>query len=222
MYAIVGSRPDLAYSLSVLGRYAAAPDSYHLAMAKKVLAYVKATLDFKMIYRKRRSDSSTLTATIMDYVDSDFANSEDRKSITGFCFYLKGNLISWCSKKQSTVATSTTVAELIALYKVTIEAIYMRKLLRGVYLPQTHPTTIKQDNQTAIKLTDKEFSHKCTKYLEVKYYYFRKQQEKGEIYIEYIPTAENVADFFIKTLPKEPFLKFSKQLELFSSSDPKL
>src|ERR1700677_801725 len=168
---MVGSRPDLAYSFSILGRYAAAPDSYYLAMAKKVLAYVKATLDFKMIYRKRRSDSSTLTAIIMDYVDSDFANSEDRKSTTGFCFYLEGNLISWCSKKQSTVTTSIIVAKLIALYEVTIEAIYMRKLLRGVHLPQTRPTTIKEDNQTAIKLTDKQSSHKCIKYLEVKYYY---------------------------------------------------
>ena len=121
-----------------------------------------------------------------------------------------------------TVATSTTVAKLIALYEVTIEAIYMRKLLRGVHLPQTCSTTIKEDNQIAIKLTDKKSSHKCTKYLEVKYYYSREQQEKREIYIKYILTAENVADFFTKPLSKELFLKFSKQLGLFSSSDSKV
>ena len=94
MYAMIDSRLDLVYSLSVLSRYAAALDSYYLTIAKKVLAYVKATLDFKIIYRKKRSDFSTLTIIIMDYVDSDFANSKDRKSTTGFCFYLKDNLIS--------------------------------------------------------------------------------------------------------------------------------
>ena len=129
-----------------MNRYAAASDSYYLVMAKKVLAYVKATLDFKMIYRKKRSNSSTLTAILMDYVDSDFANSANRKSTTGFCFYLEDNLISWCSKKQSTVTTSTTVAELIAFYEVTIEAIYIKKLLKSVHLPQSHPTTIKENN----------------------------------------------------------------------------
>ena len=82
-----------------------------------------------MIYRKRRSNSSTLTATLMDYVDSDFANSVDRKSTTGFYFYLEDNLILWCSKKQSTVAILITVAKLITFYKATIKVIYIRKLL---------------------------------------------------------------------------------------------
>ena len=108
--------------------------------------------------------------------------------------------------------TTSTTAELIALYEVTIEAIYMRKLLRSVHLPQTCPTTIKKNNQIAIKLTDKKSSHKHTKYLEVKYYYYRKQQEKGEIYIEYISTAENVADFFTKPLPRSPFSSSANNL----------
>src|SRR6202000_3314074 len=93
MYAMVGSRPDLAHALSVLGRFAGAPDSFHLAMARRVLQYVKNTINFRMHYSARGSPANA--APLLGYVDSDFANSSDRKSITGFCFFQGPNLITW-------------------------------------------------------------------------------------------------------------------------------
>jgi hypothetical protein len=111
MYAMVGTRPDLAYTLSVLGRFAA-PDTYHMALAKRTLAYVKATINYRLHYKR---GSGSATPTLTSYVDSDYANSDDRKSTTGVCFFIDDSLIYWCSKRQSTVATSTTVAEYFAL-----------------------------------------------------------------------------------------------------------
>ena len=67
MYAMVGSRPDLVYVLSVLGCYAAAPDTFHLAMAKRTLAYVKGTLDYRLHY----PGSSNSKPRLSGYVDSD-------------------------------------------------------------------------------------------------------------------------------------------------------
>ena len=169
MYAMVGSRPDLAPTLSVLGRYAASPNTFHLAMAKKTLAYVKGTINWKVHYTTR--GSANTETKLHGYVDSDYANSDDRKSTTGFCFFLEGNLIDWCSKRQPTIATSTTVAEYYALYEATTEAVWLRAILSDLSLPQQSPTLIREDNQTAIKLADDEASHKRTKHISVKYHY---------------------------------------------------
>jgi hypothetical protein len=143
MYAMVGTRPDLAYTLSVLGRFAAAPDTYYMALAKRALAYVKATINYRLHY-KRRSGSATPTLT--GYVDSDYANSDDRKSTTRICFFMDDSLIYWCSKRQLTVATSTTAAEYFALYKAITECVCLRNLMADIGIPQKGPTTIREDN----------------------------------------------------------------------------
>ena len=210
MYAMVGSRPDLAFALSILGRYAAAPDSYHMSLAKRVLKYVKGTITYKLYYSKPK----TKTPILLGYVDSDWANSADRKSTTGFAFFLGEHAISWCSKKQPTVATSTTVAEYIALYEVSTETRCLRTLLAEVKIPQAKATIIKEDNQTAIRLAEDDASHKRTKHIDVKYHFSKELQDRGETKIEYVPSQENIADFFTKPLPHDQHIAFCKQLGL--------
>jgi hypothetical protein len=90
MYAMVGTRPDLAYTLSVLGRFAAALDTYHMALAKRTLVYVKVTINYRLHYKR---ESGSATPTLMGYVDSDYTNSDDRKSMTGVCFFIDDSLI---------------------------------------------------------------------------------------------------------------------------------
>jgi hypothetical protein len=90
MYAMVGTRPDLAYTLSVLGRFAATPDTYHIALAKRTLVYVKATINYRLHYKR---ESRSATPTLMGYVDSDYTNSDDYKSTTRVCFFIDDSLI---------------------------------------------------------------------------------------------------------------------------------
>jgi hypothetical protein len=139
MYAMVGTRPDLAYILSVLGRFATAPDTYYMVLAKRTLIYVKTTINYQLHYK--RGSGSTIP-TLTDYVDSDYTNSDDRKSTIGVCFFIDNSLIYWCSKRQSTVATSTTVAEYFALYEATTECIYLHNLMADIGILQKGPTTI--------------------------------------------------------------------------------
>jgi hypothetical protein len=84
---------------------------------------------------------------------------------------VKNTLVYWCSKRQVTIATSITVAEYFALYEATTKCICLRNLMADIDLPQTGPTLIREDNQTAIKLAKNETSHKKTKYITVKYHY---------------------------------------------------
>src|SRR5271163_3685048 len=213
MYAMVETRPDLTYSLSVLGKYSDASDTFHLGMAKRLLGYVKGSINLKMHFRGSSDPSTPLI--LSGYIDSDYANSEERKSTTGFCFFLQSNLIGWCSKKQPTVATSTTVAEYFALYEATTEAVCLRTLLNDLHFPQKDATKIHADNQTAIKLAEDETSHKRTKHIAVKYRYTKEQQDLGSIYIEYVPTQDNLADSFTKQLARVQHQESCKRLGLF-------
>jgi hypothetical protein len=143
MYTMVGTRLDLVYTLSVLRRFVAAPDTYHMALAKRTLAYVKATINCRLYYKR---ESGSATSILTGYVDSDYTNSDDHKSTTGVCFFIDDSLIYWCSKRQSTVATSTTVAEYFALYETITECICLRNLMADIGISQKRPTTIQEDN----------------------------------------------------------------------------
>jgi hypothetical protein len=143
MYAMVETRSDLAYILSVLGRFVTAPDTYYMALAKCTLAYVKATFNYRLYYKR---GSRSATPILTGYVDSDYANSNDRKSTIRVCFFIDDSLIYWCSKRQSTVATSTTVAKYFALYEATTECICLHNLMADIGISQKEPTTIRKDN----------------------------------------------------------------------------
>jgi hypothetical protein len=195
MYTMVGTRPDLAYTLSVLKRFTTASDIYHMALAKCTLAYVKATINYQLHYKR---GSGSVTPTLTGYVDSDYANLDDCKSTTGVYFFIDDSLIYWCSKRQSTVATSTIVAEYFALYEATIECVCLRNLMADIDIPQKGSMTIQEDNQTAIKLVEDEMSHKRTKHIAVKYHYSKEQQDIGTISISYISSEDNLTDFFTK------------------------
>ena len=80
-------------------------------------------------------------------MDSDWANSPDRKSTSGFVFFINSCLVVWYSKKQVTIATSTTVAEYFAMYEATTEAVCLRNLLDDLQIPQKGPTLLREDNQ---------------------------------------------------------------------------
>jgi hypothetical protein len=128
-------------------------------------------------------------------MDSDYVNSDNCKSMTGVCFFIDNSLIYWYSKKQSTVATSTTVAEYFALYEATTKCVCLHNLMADIGISQKGPTTIRKDNQIAIKLIEDETSHKRTKHITVKYHYSKEQQDIGTISISY---EDNLADFFTK------------------------
>jgi hypothetical protein len=166
------------------------------------------------LHYKRGNRSATPILT--GYVDSDYANSDDRKSTTGVCFFIDDSLIYWCSKRQSIVATSTTVAKYFALYEATTECIYLRNLIADIDISQKGPTTIREDNQTVIKLAEDETSHKRTKHITVKYHYFKEQQDIGTISIFYISSENNLADFFTKPQCRVQHQQICKRLGLFT------
>jgi hypothetical protein len=210
MYAMVGTRPDIAYAVSVLGKYTNNPTSKHLQIAKKLVAYLHTTESFYMTYPIVDGPLE-----LVGYSDSDWgADKENRRSVGGYVFLLNGTPISWRSKKQATVALSSTEAEYMALTAATKEAIWLRHLLKDLGYEQEGPTTIHEDNQGTIAIAQNPCNHERTKHIDIQYHFTRERLESGEIALEYCPTNEQVADLFTKALPRDRFTDLTRRLGL--------
>jgi hypothetical protein len=194
------TRPNIAYSVSILSRFMAKPHDNHWKAAKRVLRYLKGTIDFGIKY------TDEFDVMLARYSDSDWArNLSDRKSTTGYAFRIGSGVVSWSSKKQTTVSLSTTEAEYKALCSTTCEAVWMRRILEDMGEEQKAPTVINCDNQSSIKLANNPMYHARTKHIEIQHHFVRKKIQSKEIDLIYCNTDENMANIFIKPLGKAKF-----------------
>jgi len=214
MYLMLGTRPDIATAISLISQFAAKPKQSHLLAAKRVLRYIKGTKDYKLYLGRLDNDNNNHSDDIkvMGYSDADWANDPITwKLISEYVFYLQGGIIS---KKQATVALSTTEAEYIALTQATKEAIWLRSLLGELGFNQYQPTLIKEDNQPAIQLANNPINHNRTKHIDTQYHYVRAKIETKEINVIYTPTNQMTADIFTKPLPQPAFSKCIKEMNI--------
>ena len=150
-------------------------------------------------------------------VDADWGGSDDAKSTTGYIFYLGKSLISWASKAQPTVATSSTHAEYVAAYQATAECLWLRAFLSDLgLLDSSHPTSLQCDNQPAINLASYHMVTTRSKHFDTKFHFIREQLANGSLSLVFCPGKDNCADMFTKPVPKDRFLCFRDQLGLRS------
>jgi hypothetical protein len=206
LYIAMVTRPDIAYAVGVLGRFAKSPTEAHLTAAKRVLRYLKGT-DLKLSYKQQVSDY------FVGYSDADWGSSmDDRKSTTGSVFILAGGAVSWMSKKQSLVALSTTEAEYIALSSASQEAVWLQRLMKDI--GQEMQMKIQEDNQSAIRIAQNPVFHSRTKHIDIKTHYVHELVTQGTISLEYCASKENIADIFTKPLAKTRFTYLREKLGL--------
>ncbi|XP_019186556.1 PREDICTED: uncharacterized protein LOC109181259 [Ipomoea nil] len=119
------TRPDLSYAVNRLCQFMHSPTTDHWGLVKRVLRYIKGTLDYGLSLR------ASSTTAIHAFSDSDWAGClVDRKSTSGYAVFLCSNLVSWLSRKQRTVARSSTEAEYKALADVSAEVTLNVSLMR--------------------------------------------------------------------------------------------
>lgn len=196
------TRPDLAYFYSVLGRHNARWATRHWLAAKRVLRYIKRTVDLSIHYGPTESlpvgeDSRQF------YSDADWAGcKETRKSTTGYVFLLAGGAVCWKSTRQMAVALSSTEAEYMALGDAVRHAIWWRRLLSET-LGTRGPIKLKGDNQGSHFLAEGPTFHRRTKHIDIRHHFIRDQVDKKDDILEHVPTAKMVADCLTKPLPRE-------------------
>ena len=144
---------------------------------------------------------------VVRYADSSYVGDiEDKKLITGYCFFLGGGVITWCSKQQRTVSTSTSEVEYVTVSQGAREGVWIRRLLNE-FLPNEGVREMKMlgDNETSLTLTRDPESQNRTKHIDVIHNHVRGLVEDREISIEWILNTDILADGLTKALPAGPF-----------------
>lgn len=211
MYAMLGTRPDIAYAVSVVSRFSANPTTDHWLAVQRILRYLRGTLDLELAF-------SGDLRPLVGYSDADWAGDiSTRRSTSGYVFSIGTGPISWSSKRQSTVSLSTCEAEYIGQTQATKEAVWLRNLLAELtYMNERDiPTTIIYgDNQGAIALAKNPKFHGRSKHIDIQHHYVREKVEDRTVGLKYIETSKQIADGLTKPLSKVPFLQFRKALGL--------
>ncbi|OQE62856.1 hypothetical protein PENNAL_c0258G09243 [Penicillium nalgiovense] len=179
---------------------------YLMVALRRLLRYIKATQYHRITYR---------SGQLIGYTDADFGGSvvtDGAYSTSGYMFQLVGALVSWSSKRQGEVATSTTYAEYIGQYNAILHLQWLRTFLAETQLYRSRVTNIMANNQSAIALSRNPEFHKRTKHFNVKIHYQRAVLNAGEIGLEYVPTKEQAADGLTKPLGPTAFTKFCNLL----------
>lgn len=210
MHATQTTRPDLCASTYYLSRFQNCFTNEHHAHAKRVLRYVQGTRNLKLTYT--RSQASDI---LVGYSDSDWGGDKnDYKSTSGYVFKLFGNTVSWLSRKQSTIALSSTEAEYVALAEAVCEIKWLRCLLSEMGIECKEPTIIFEDNQSTIDVAEQPRKHQRMKHVNIKYNFIRDAIAEKEVAIKYIPSSDQLADIMTKSLGSTPFTKHRNDLGL--------
>ena len=149
-------------------------------------------------------------------VDASFANNPDWRSGEGYVFKLYRGSIDWVSRKQSTVTTSTTEAELLAMLHAGKQAIWWNNLFRKLHFDPSHELSLKNDNQQTIRLLTAQMPVLTTKlrHVDISQHWLWERVQNGDIQVKWVNTNDMVADGFTKALPRQKQERFVKQLGL--------
>jgi hypothetical protein len=208
---LCASRPGIMLSVCMCARYQSDPKECHLVAVKRILRYLVATPCFGIWYPKGS------TFDLIGYADSDYAGCKvDRKSTSGTCQFLGRSLVSWSSKKQTSISLSTAKAEYVAAGQCFAQLRWMRQTLRDFgYNLSKVPLLF--DNESAIHMVDNPVEHSRTKHIDIQHHFLRDHQQKGDIEVYHISTENQLADIFTKPLDEKTFCRLHSELNVLDS-----
>ena len=162
LFAAQITRPDICFAVNMLSRFSSNPGMPHWTAVKRVMRYLKGTLDKCLVYNGSSSE-------IVGYCDADWASDVDsRRSTTGYVFLHQGAAISWGNRRQKTIALSTTEAEFMAIVAAIQESIWLKRLEEELVTGDLKTMTIYCDNKSALHIaTNNSFSNR-TKHVDIK------------------------------------------------------
>ena len=208
MYCMLRTRPDIAFPVGALSQYNTNYGKPHWIAVKRILWYLQATKHLQLTYISPTG--------LLGYCDADYGgDTDDRRSFSGFAFMFAGGAVSWSSKKQRTVALSSTEAEYMAVTQAAKEATWFRRLLKEIkHFVDDTPTTIFEDNQGCIALAKNPAYHAKTKHIDIQHHFIREKVEDKEIDLVYCKTEDMIADMLTKPVTRDKLQKFCNGLGL--------
>ncbi|BBN70430.1 Seven transmembrane MLO family protein [Prunus dulcis] len=209
------TRPDITYAVSLVSQFMHAPTEAHLNVVKRILRYLKGSIGRGIIMKNNGHTQ------IMAYTDADWAgNAIDRKSTTGYCTFVGGNIVTWKSKKQNVIARSSAEAEYRAMASTACELIWLKSLISDLGFLSNKPMSLFCDNQAAMHIASNPVFHERTKHIEVDCHYVREQVQSKVIQTTFTRSHDQLADVFTKSLASTQFQRLLSKLGSINPFDP--
>jgi hypothetical protein len=194
------TRPDIAFSVSVVSQFMHAPYKEHLEAVHRILRYLKATPGKGILFKK------TSDKNVAIFTDADWAGSIiDRKSTSGYCTYVWGNLVTWRSKKQGVVSRSSAEAEFRAMAQGICEGMWILRVLKELKIEVELPLKLYCDNKAAISIAHNPVQHDRTKHIEIDRHFIKEKIDSGTLCLPFIPSNQQTADILTKSLGRTTF-----------------
>nr|GEV70187.1 ribonuclease H-like domain-containing protein [Tanacetum cinerariifolium] len=195
---LTNTRPDIAYVVHCLSQYMRSPLNSHLDAALRVLRYLKGSSGSGIQINK------TGNLKLRAYADSDWARCHaTRKSVSGYCVFLGDSLVTWKSKKQSTLFRSSAEAKYRSIASATCKVIWLSNLLGDMGVKNLLPIVMYCDNSSALQIAANPVFHEKTKHFEIDVHLVREKVAIGVIKIEKMHTTQQIADIHTKGLDIE-------------------
>jgi len=224
IHAMVHTRPDISYAVSVLSRSMAKPELYHFKAARRLLLYLRKTKHLGIRYSQAEMEKCNKLVTAstdelltkgedVSYdqyleaaVDASFADCvESYRSTSGFIVWFGGSPVEWECKRQPLVTLSTMESEYVAASKCVSSIRFIHKLLEFLDLKRQGPTKVHEDNSACVAISTKPVHKSRSKHIGTKYHNVREASLNGEVELVQVWTEHQIADIFTKSLAFNDF-----------------
>ena len=210
MYAMLGTRPDISYAVTMVSKFSSNPGMAHWDAVKQIYHYLLGSKDLWLTYGGDKK-------VLVGYANADGSMAEDRRAVSGYAFIVDGGAVSWSIKCQEIISLSTTESEYITATHAVKEVLWLRSLITQVFGPLTQATTLFSDNQSAIALAKDHQYHPRTKHIDIQFHFIRWVVEDGKICLIFCPTDDMVVDTLTKALPSPKVKHFASELRLHNA-----
>jgi hypothetical protein len=196
---LTASRPDIQFLVCLCARFQASPRASHLQAVKRILRYLHGTLNFGIWL------SASSCISLRSFSDADFGGCRiNRKSTSSSCHFLGNSLITWSSRKQSSIAQSTAESEYIAVACCCSQILWIVATLNDYWI-NLNKVPLFCDNTSAICIAKNPVQRSRTKHIDIRFHFLRDHVEKGTIVLHRIDTEHQLADIFTKPLDSSHF-----------------
>lgn len=144
----------------------------------------------------------------------------NRRSTSGYCTFLGGNLVTWRSKKQNVVARSSAEAEFRAMAQGICELLWLKIILEDLKIQWDGPMGLYCDNKSAISIAHNPVQHDRTKHIEVDRHFIKEKLDSGLICTPYVSTDNQLADILTKGLSSTAFQTIVSKLGMENTYSP--
>ncbi|XP_058211908.1 uncharacterized mitochondrial protein AtMg00810-like [Rhododendron vialii] len=209
------TRPDVTYAVGVVSQFMHDPRTSHLDTVYRILRYLKAAPGRGILF-SNHGHLRLEAFTVVDWAGS----VDDRRSTSGYCTFLGGNLITWQSKKQSVVARSSAEAEYRAMAHGVCELLWLQTVLHDLRISDNDPMKLYCDNKAAINIAHNPVQHDRTKHIEIDRHFIKEKLSKGLICMPFVRSKNQLADIFTKGLGRKSFHPIVFKLSLIDIFAP--